>query len=40
MYEKTKDFGSTFGQAHKACKKIFDLQYTKIKDKYGEKELY
>ena len=36
MYEKTKDFGNTFGQAHKACKKIFDLRYTKIKDKYGE----
>ena len=30
-------FGNAFGLAHKACKKIFDLWYTEIKDKYGEK---
>ena len=38
MYEKINDFGNAFGQVHRACKKIFDLWYTKIKDKYGEKE--
>ena len=38
VYEKIKDFGNAFGQAYRACKKIFDLQYTKIKHRYGEKE--
>ena len=38
VYEKIKDFGYAFGQADGAYKKIFDLWYTKIKDKYGEKE--
>ena len=37
--KKNKDFGNAFGQAHRACEKIFDLRCTKIKDKYGEKEL-
>ena len=35
---KINDFGNAFGQVHRACKKIFDILYTKIKDKYGEKE--
>ena len=37
MYEKIKDFGNAFGQAHRACKKIFDLRHTKTKEKHGEK---
>ena len=37
VYEKIKDFGNAFGQAHRACKKIFDLRYTKTKEKHGEK---
>ena len=39
VYEKIKDFGNAFGQAHRACKKIFDLRYRKMKDKYSEKEM-
>ena len=39
VYEKTNDFGNAFGQAHRACKKMLDLRYTKIKDKYSEKDL-
>ena len=39
VYEKIKYFGNAFGQAHRACKKIFNLRYTKIKDKYGKKEM-
>ena len=39
MYEKIKDYGYAFGQAHRAYKKILDLRYTKIKDKYDEKEI-
>ena len=31
VYEKIKDSGNAFGQAHRACKKI--------KDKYGKKEM-
>ena len=38
VYEKIKDFGNAFGRAHRACKKMFDLRYMKIKEKYGEKE--
>ena len=39
VYEKIKDFGNAFGQAHRTCNKIFVLPYTKIKDKYGQKEV-
>ena len=37
--EKIKDFGNAFGQAHRTCNEIFVLPYTKIKDKYGQKEV-
>ena len=36
--KKLRIFGNAFGQAHRACKKIFDLRYTKIKDKCGGKK--
>ena len=39
VYEEFKDFDHAFGQVHRACKKTFDLRYTKIKDKYGEEEI-
>ena len=32
VYEKVKDLGNAFGQANRACKKIFDLRCMKIKD--------
>lgn len=37
--QKIKDFGNACGQAHWACKKTFNLWYTKIKDEYGEKDV-
>ena len=39
VYEEFKDFDNAFGQVHRACKKTFDLRYTKITDKYGEEEI-
>ena len=33
VHEKIKDFGNALGQVHRACKNIFDLRCTKIKDK-------
>ena len=35
VYEKI----NPFGQAHRACQKIFDLRCTKIKVEQGEKEI-